>query len=76
MEDWLALIDAATKGYGEGLGLLSKPKAYELLRDGRATKFDPAEAATQTTTTPVEIPLDIIARRKKRETPPAGRRLE
>lgn len=76
VEDWLALIDAATKGYGEGLGLLSKPKAYELLRDGRATKFDPAEAATQTTTTPVEIPLDIIARRKKRETPPAGRRLE
>ena len=75
-EDWLALLDAATKGYGEGLSLFKKPKAYELLRDGRATKFDPAEVATETATEPVEIPLDIIARRKKRETPPAGRRSE
>lgn len=72
VEDWLAMIDTATKAHGEGRGWLGLRKLYEFLRDGRATKFDPAEAATQTTTTPIEIPLDIVARPKKKETPPAA----
>jgi len=71
VEDWLAIIDTATKAHGEGRGWLGLRKLYEFLRDGRATKFDPAEAATQTPTTPVEIPLDIVARPKKKETAPA-----
>ena len=65
VEDWLAMIDTATKAHGEGRGWLGLRKLYEFLRDGRATKFDPAEAATQTTTTPIEIPLDIVARPKR-----------
>jgi hypothetical protein len=65
VEDWLNLLDAAVKGYGEGRGPLSLTKFYELLRDGRATKFDPEEVASQPAGQPVEIPLDIVARPKK-----------
>jgi len=66
VEDWLNLLDAAVKGYGEGRGPLNLPKFYELLRDGRATKFDPQEVASQPASQPVEIPLDLVARPKKR----------
>jgi len=66
VEDWLNLLDTAIKGYGEGRGPLSLPKFYELVRDGRATKFDPQEVASQPAGQPVEIPLDIVARPKKR----------
>lgn len=66
VEDWLNLFDTAIKGYGEGRGPLSLPKFYELMRDGRATKFDPQEVASQPAGQPVEIPLDIVARPKKR----------
>jgi hypothetical protein len=65
-EDWLNLLDEAIKGYGEGRGPLSLPKFYELMRDGRATTFDPKEVASQPANQPVEIPLDIVARPKKR----------
>jgi hypothetical protein len=65
-EDWLNLLDEAIKGYGEGRGPLSLPKFYELMRDGRATTFDPKEVASQPASQPVEIPLDIVARPKKR----------
>jgi len=65
-EDWLALIDAATRGYGDGRGPLSLPKFYELMRDGKATTFDPKDLASQPASQPVEIPLDLIARPKKR----------
>ena len=41
--DWLALLDAATNAYAEGMGWASREKVYEILRDGQATKFDPAE---------------------------------
>jgi hypothetical protein len=66
VEDWLNLLDAAVKGYGEGRGPLSLPKFYELVRDGRATKFDPQEVASQPASQPLEIPLDLVARPKKR----------
>jgi len=65
-EDWLNMLDEAIKGYGEGRGPLSLPKFYELMRDGRATTFDPKEVASQPANQPVEIPLDIVARPKKR----------
>jgi hypothetical protein len=65
VEDWLNLLDAAVKGYGEGRGPLSLPKFYELVRDGRATKFDPQEIASQPTDQALEIPLDIVARPKR-----------
>jgi hypothetical protein len=65
-EDWLNLLDEAIKGYGEGRGPLSLPKFYELMRDGRATTFDPKEVASQPASQPVEIPLDLIARPKRR----------
>jgi hypothetical protein len=66
VEDWLNLLDEAIKGYGEGRGPLSLPKFYELMRDGRATTFDPKEVASQPGSQPVEIPLDLVARPKKR----------
>jgi hypothetical protein len=66
VEDWLNLLDTAIKGYGEGRGPLSLLKFYELMRDGRATTFDPKEVASQPASQPVEIPLDIVARPKKR----------
>jgi hypothetical protein len=66
VEDWLNLLDAAVKGYGEGRGPLSLAKFYELLRDGRATKFDPEGLTSQPASQPLEIPLDIVARPKKR----------
>jgi len=69
-EDWLNLIDAAVKGYGEGRGPLSLPKFYELMRDGKATKFDPAEVASQPPRQPAEIPLDIVARPKRSQEKP------
>jgi hypothetical protein len=65
-EDWLALLDEGIKGYGEGRGPLSLPKFYELMRDGRATTFDPKEVQSQAVNQPLEIPLDIVARPKKR----------
>lgn len=65
-EDWLALLDEGIKGYGEGRGPLSLPKFYELMRDGRATTFDPKEVQSQAVKQPLEIPLDIVARPKKR----------
>jgi hypothetical protein len=71
VEDWLNLLDAAVKGYGEGRGPLNLPKFYELLRDGRATKFDPQEVASQPTNQPVEIPLDIVARPKRSQEKPS-----
>jgi hypothetical protein len=71
VEEWLNLLEVAIKGYGEGLGPLRRQKFYELMRDGKATSFDPKEAAWQATNQPVEIPLDIIARPKKREAPQA-----
>lgn len=64
-EDWLALIDTGTKAYANGQGPVSKEKFYELMRDGKATTFDPAEVASQPPGQPMEIPLDIIARPKK-----------
>jgi len=64
-EDWLNLLDEAIKGYGEGRGPLSLQKFYELMRDGRATTFDPNEVASQPAGQPMEIPLDIIARPKR-----------
>ena len=60
--DWLSLIDAATKAYGEGRGPLGQAKVYELLRDGQATTFDPKEVAAQPASQLLEIPLDIVAR--------------
>jgi hypothetical protein len=63
--DWLSLIDTATKAYSDGRGPLDRAKVYELLRDGEATTFDPKEVASQPAQ-PVEIPLDIVARPKKR----------
>jgi hypothetical protein len=63
--DWLALIDAGVKGYGEGRGPLPREKVYELLRDGQATTFDPKEVASQPAGQPVEIPLDVVARPRK-----------
>jgi hypothetical protein len=41
--DWLAVLDAATKAYAEGMGPIDRAKFYELMRDGQATKFDPEE---------------------------------
>jgi hypothetical protein len=64
-EDWLNLLDEAVKGYGEGRGPLSLPKFYELMRDGRATTFDPKEVASQQANQSVEIPLDIVARPRR-----------
>jgi hypothetical protein len=64
--DWLNLLDVGIRGYGESRGPLSLTKFYELLRDGEATKFDPKEVASQPAGQPVEIPLDIVARPKKR----------
>ena len=49
-EDWLNMLDEAIKGYGEGRGPLSLPKFYELMRDGRATKFDPKEVVSSLST--------------------------
>jgi hypothetical protein len=46
-EDWLALIDAAVKGYAEGMGPISQKKFYEFMRDGKATSFDPKELEPQ-----------------------------
>ena len=43
VEDWLNLLDTGIKGYGEGMGPISKKKFYELMRDGKATSFDPEE---------------------------------
>jgi hypothetical protein len=65
-EDWLNLLDEAIKGYGEGRGPLSLQKFYELMRDGRATTFDPKEVASRPATQVVEIPLDLVARPKRR----------
>ncbi len=65
VEDWLNLLDEAIKGYGEGRGPLTLPKFYELMRDGRATTFDPKEVASQPASQVVEIPLDIVARPKR-----------
>jgi hypothetical protein len=64
--DWLSLIDMATKAYSDGRGPLDRAKVYELLRDGEATTFDPNEVVSQPGGQPVEIPLDIVARPKKR----------
>ena len=58
------MLDEAIKGYGEGRGPLSLSKFYELMRDGKATTFDPKEVASQPANQPVEIPLDIVARPK------------
>jgi hypothetical protein len=41
--DFFNLLDAATKGYAQGMGMLDKKKSYELMRDGQATEFDPDE---------------------------------
>jgi hypothetical protein len=65
-EDWLATFDAATKAHGEGRGWLGLRKLYEFLRDGRATKFDPEEVPEGQAAPQTEIPLDIVARPKKR----------
>jgi len=70
-EDWLNMLDEAIKGYGEGRGPLSLAKFYELMRDGRATSFDPKEVASQPASQPVEIPLDIVARPKRSQEKPS-----
>jgi len=69
-EDWLNLLDQATKGYGEGRGPLNLPKFYELMRDGKATKFDIEDLASQPPRQPAEIPLDIVARPKRTQEKP------
>jgi hypothetical protein len=63
--DWLAVMDSATKAYSDGTGWISREKAYELMRDGQAARFDPAEiqgipAPTQPT------PEEKLAREVKR----------
>jgi hypothetical protein len=65
VEDWLNLLDEAIKGYGEGRGPLTLPKFYELMRDGKATTFDPKELLGQPASQTVEIPLDLVARPKR-----------
>ena len=50
--DWLATIDAATKAYAEGMGIIDRKKAYELIRDGQAATFDPKELEPQAAQSP------------------------
>jgi len=66
VEDWLNLLDLAVKGYSESRGPLSLEKFYELMRDGKATSFKPEEISQPGAQTS-EIPLDIIARPKKKQ---------
>ena len=41
--DFFQLLTAVATAYDGGLGMIDKPKAYELMRDGAAARFDPAE---------------------------------
>jgi hypothetical protein len=41
--DWFELIEAVSRAYGMGAGFIDRAKAYEILRDGPATSFDPSE---------------------------------
>jgi len=41
LADFFTLLEAGTKAYGQAA--ISQEKFYELMRDGLATKFDPAE---------------------------------
>jgi hypothetical protein len=63
--DWLAVMDSASKAYSDGMGWISREKAYELMRDGQAAKFDPAEV--QGLPPPPEpSPQEKVARELKR----------
>ncbi len=69
--DWFQLIVAVTNAYAQGMGFVDQKKAYEMLRDGQATKFDPNEIPTQPMPNAItEIPLDVFARRKRSEQQP------
>jgi hypothetical protein len=64
--DFFDLMDAISKGFAQGTGWLNTEKAYELMRDGPSTKFDPTQIAGQPSTgARFEIPLDIVARPKQ-----------
>jgi hypothetical protein len=64
--DFFDLMDTITRGFAQGAGWINEEKAYELMRDGPATKFDPTKITGQPQTTPkFEIPLDIVARPKQ-----------
>lgn len=41
--DWLAVMDSVTKAYADGTGWIDRGKAFEIMRDGQATEFDPTE---------------------------------
>jgi hypothetical protein len=50
--DFFALLAAVAAAYDGGLGVIDKPKAYEIMRDGPSAKFDPAELAETEETEP------------------------
>lgn len=77
--DFFDLMDTISRGFAQGTGWLDQEKAYELMRDGPSTKFDPTKVAGKPTGGPkFEIPLDIVARPKqpqlpeRKKTPPGG----
>jgi hypothetical protein len=41
--DFFQLLTAVAAAYDGGLGMINRQKAYELMRDGPAARFDPAE---------------------------------
>jgi hypothetical protein len=41
--DWFELVRAASQAYDGGKGWVDRKKIYEMMRDGTATRFDPAE---------------------------------
>ena len=41
--DWFELVNAVSRAYMGGAGFIDRAKAYEMLRDGTATSFDPEE---------------------------------
>ena len=63
--DWLAVMDSLTKAYADGTGWVDRGKAYEIMRDGQAAKFDPADVQ-DATPTPQPSLQEKIARDLKR----------
>ncbi|MGQ9543693.1 MAG: phage portal protein [Candidatus Bathyarchaeia archaeon] len=41
--DWFELVKTVNQAYSEGRGWADRKKIYEMMRDGKATSFDPAE---------------------------------
>jgi hypothetical protein len=61
--DFFALITAIAAAYDGGLGFINQQKAYELMRDGPGTLFDPAEiqklqVEEETEPTPTAEPIE------------------